>query len=152
MDEHNPIETQLRSKTVRVTTQRERRILIRVAKRDLRRIVRKLIKLDGFSHLSTITGIDIGTRIELIYHMVHKDALISLKIRASKKKPIVPSIVDLISGAILYEREIHDLLGIEFEENPDLSPLILPDAWPDGVYPLRKEWTLERISEKTREP
>jgi NADH-quinone oxidoreductase subunit C len=30
-----------------------------------------------------------------------------------------------------------------FEGNPNLSRLILPDDFPDGVYPLRKDFLLE---------
>ncbi|MEM2314774.1 MAG: NADH-quinone oxidoreductase subunit C, partial [Candidatus Bathyarchaeia archaeon] len=26
-----------------------------------------------------------------------------------------------------------------FEGNPDLRPLILPEDWPAGIYPLRKK-------------
>jgi len=66
----------------------------------------------------------------------------------AKDKPILPTITDLIPGATLYEREVHDLLGITFKGHPDLSPLILPEGWPPDVYPLRKEWTIEKIQEK----
>ena len=52
-------------------------------------------------------------------------------------KPVAPTITDVIPGAVLYEREVHDLLGVEFEGHPDLSPLLLPDDWPREVHPLR---------------
>jgi NADH-quinone oxidoreductase subunit C len=41
----------------------------------------------------------------------------------------------------LFEREIHDMYGVNFWGHPDLSPLLLPDDWPPGVYPIRAEWT-----------
>ena len=104
--------------------------------------------MEGFSHLSTITGVDSKTEVELIYHLFHKDALISLRFAVPKQDPTVQSIVDLVPGVILYEREVHDLLGVKFEGNPDLSPLLLPEGWPEDIYPLWKEWTLEKISEK----
>lgn len=144
----NLIKTQLKSEAREVIVPHERRMFIQIAKEHLRKAMKKLIGLEGFTHLSTITGVDIGSQVELIYHIVYEDVLVSIKVRVSKENPILPTIVDLIPGAVLYEREIHDLFGVRFKGNPDLSPLILPDTWPDGVFPLRKEWTPERISEK----
>jgi Ni,Fe-hydrogenase III component G len=44
----------------------------------------------------------------------------------------------MIKGAEFIEREMHDLLGIDFPGHPNLVRLILPEDWPDGVYPLRR--------------
>jgi formate hydrogenlyase subunit 5 len=38
------------------------------------------------------------------------------------------------------EREIQDLLGIRFDGHPNPKRLILADDWPEGVYPLRKDF------------
>jgi len=76
------------------------------------------------------------------------DAFVSVNVRAPKEAPLLQSLVDLIPGAAIYEREVHDLFGVEFEGNPDLSPLLLPDGWPEGVYPLRKWWSTERLLSK----
>jgi NADH-quinone oxidoreductase subunit C len=72
----------------------------------------------------------------------------SLKVEVPVKQPVLPTITSIIPGAILYEREVHELLGVVFSGHPNLSPLILPEDWPDGVYPLRKEWTHEEIKKK----
>jgi Ni,Fe-hydrogenase III component G len=68
-----------------------------------------------------------------------------LQVDVLKKNPNVPTITDLILGAVLYEREVHDMVGVTFEGHPDLSPLILPEGWPEGVYPLRKEEKFEEL-------
>jgi len=39
------------------------------------------------------------------------------------------------------EREMRELLGITFEGHPDPRRLLLPDNWPDGVYPLRQDYS-----------
>ncbi|MFB0501923.1 MAG: NADH-quinone oxidoreductase subunit C [Candidatus Bathyarchaeia archaeon] len=148
MKASNLIETQVKDEAREITVPRERRMFICIAKENLRKSMTKLIELEGFTHLSTITGVDVGSQVELIYHIVYEDILVSLKVQVSKENPILPTIFDLVPGALLYEREIHDLFGVRFKGNPDLSRLILPDTWPDGVFPLRKEWTPERISEK----
>ncbi|NIR86770.1 NADH-quinone oxidoreductase subunit C [Candidatus Bathyarchaeota archaeon] len=148
MQASNLIKAQLKGATRGMIIPRERRMSIPIAKEQLRKTIKKLIGLEGFTHLSTITGVDVGPQVELIYHLAYEDALVSLRVRVWKENPILPTIVDLIPGAVLYEREIHDLFGVGFEGNLDLSPLILPDTWPEGIFPLRKEWTPERISEK----
>ena len=62
-----------------------------------------------------------------------------LRVRLAKDNPKVPSLANLIKGAEFIEREIHELLGIDFPDHPNLKPLLLPEDWPEGVYPLRRE-------------
>ncbi|MCW4021051.1 MAG: NADH-quinone oxidoreductase subunit C, partial [Candidatus Bathyarchaeota archaeon] len=144
------LEKLLRRKVQEVIAQGERRFSVRTVSKNLKAAVKKLMGLDDYSHLSTITAVDIESGIEMIYHIVCKEAMISLKVESPKDKPVLPTIVDLIPGAALYEREVHDLFGVNFKGNTDLSPLLLPDRWPEGVYPLRKWWTAERISNRMR--
>jgi NADH:ubiquinone oxidoreductase subunit C len=131
---------------------RPRRIFILVKKSIFEQTIQYLTKKIGFSHISTITGVDVGEEIEVIYHFNRAGAIeLSLKVRVSKKKPVLPTITNLLPGASLYEREVHDLLGVTFEGHPDLSPLILPEGWPSQVYPLRKRWTIEKIQKMVDE-
>lgn len=128
---------------------RPRRIFILIDKKVFRKTIRYLTKKMDFTHVSTITGVDVGKEIEVIYHLNRRGTVeLSLKVRVAKDKPVLPTITDLIPGATLYEREVHDLLGITFKGHPDLSPILLPEGWPPDVYPLRKEWTIEKVQEK----
>lgn len=142
------IRKQLRIRARNIIVQRDRRFFVNIEKKDLKRVIRRLMQMKNYTHLSTITALDVGSMIEVIYHVAFTDALVSVKVQTSKDEPIIPSIVDLIPGVALYEREIHDLFGVEFEGNPDLSPLLLPDGWPGGVYPLRKWWSVDRVLSK----
>src|SRR5437867_1417870 len=54
-----------------------------------------------------------------------------------------PSLVSLIPGASLYEREIREMYGIVPKGNPDSRPFVLHEHWPEGVYPLRKDFDLK---------
>ncbi len=54
-----------------------------------------------------------------------------------------PSIALHVPAAALYEREIKDMFGLIPIGNPDTRPLVLHEHWPDGVFPLRKEFELE---------
>jgi NADH:ubiquinone oxidoreductase subunit C len=147
-----PTKDKLLEKAKEIRVPRARRMFMTINKTDFRKSMKKLVDFEGFKHLSTITGIDVGSKIELVYHLTREDLVLSLKVKTSKKNPVLPSIVNLIPGAVLYEREVHDLLGVTFEGNPDLSPLLLPDEWPSDVYPLRKEWAPQDIWKATEEP
>lgn len=131
---------------------RPRRIFISVPLQEFKKTFILLLKKMGFSHVSTITGVDIGKEIEVIYHLNREGKTeLSLKTRVTKKNSVLPTITNIIPGATLYEREIHDLLGVRFENHPDLSPLILPENWPSEVHPLKKEWTIEKIRNYLKE-
>jgi Ni,Fe-hydrogenase III component G len=62
-------------------------------------------------------------------------------------KPEVPSLAAMIPGAIVYERELKDMFGIIPVGHPDLRRQAVPEDWPEGVYPLRKDWKFERSAE-----
>ena len=53
----------------------------------------------------------------------------------------------MIPGAIVYERELKDLFGINPVGHPDLRRQAVPEDWPEGVYPLRKDVKFERNEE-----
>ncbi|RYD01440.1 hypothetical protein N752_31075 [Desulforamulus aquiferis] len=59
---------------------------------------------------------------------------------AEKEKLEFPSITPKISGAAWYEREIYDMFGLEPLGHPDLRPLALHENWPEGIFPLRKDF------------
>jgi Ni,Fe-hydrogenase III component G len=60
-----------------------------------------------------------------------------------KANPVIDTITPIIPGAILYEREIQDLLGLKVKDHPDPRRLVLPDDWEEGVYPLRKDYKVK---------
>ena len=128
---------------------RSRRIFIYANRTAFKKTIRYLTQKMNFNHISTITGVDKGKTIEVIYHLNREGRIeLSLKVQVPEDRPLLPTITDIIPGAILYEREVHELLGVTFEGHPDLSPLLLPEGWPQGVYPLRKNWTIKKIETK----
>jgi len=88
------------------------------------------------------TGIDSDDCFEVLYHYAYDQigCIITLKafIR-DREKPVIESIAPFLPGAEWIEREIHDILGIDFKNHPDMRRLILADDWPEGIYPLRKQ-------------
>jgi Ni,Fe-hydrogenase III large subunit/NADH:ubiquinone oxidoreductase subunit C len=98
-----------------------------------------LLKHIENAELSTISGTDLGNEIELNYHMAC-GGTVTLKNRVSREKPVIRTITDILPGANLYEREVFDLLGVIFAGHPNLKRLMLPENWPKGEYPLRRDW------------
>ena len=89
----------------------------------------------------TATGIDSDDCFEILYHYAYDETgcVITLKaIIGDREKPAIESITPFLPAAEWIEREIHDILGIDFKNHPNLRRLILADDWPEGVYPLRK--------------
>jgi len=69
-----------------------------------------------------------------------KDKIIlSIITQIPADNPKVDSISDIIPGANWAEREIMDMFGIEPVGHPYPKRLVLPDGWPDGLHPLRKD-------------
>lgn len=66
--------------------------------------------------------------------------LLTVKTLIDPGKMEMVSICDRIHAAALYEREIHDLFGIEPIGHPNPKRLVFHGNWPDGEYPLRKEY------------
>jgi len=88
------------------------------------------------------TGIDAEDCFEVLYHFSNDETGCVVTVKAiirDREKPAIESIAPFLPGAEWIEREIHDLLGIDFKNHPNLRRLILSDDWPEGVYPLRKE-------------
>ena len=116
-----------------------RRAYILLKPECYKKAISALMKNDENIMLSTITGVDLEKDIELNYHLACEGA-VTLKNRVPREKPFTKTITDIIPGANLYEREVFDLLGVVFEGHPDLKRLMLPDNWPQGNYPLRRDW------------
>jgi len=115
----------------------DKRIFVRIKPEKLKSVIEKLVS-SGFRHLITITGVDVGNEIELLYHLSMGGRIVSVRTLVPKDKPIIATITDIIPGAILYEREVHDLIGVIFEGCNNLSRLVLSEDWPDNIYPLRR--------------
>jgi Ni,Fe-hydrogenase III large subunit/Ni,Fe-hydrogenase III component G len=65
--------------------------------------------------------------------------LCSVIARLAAANPQVDSISGLVPAANWAEREMRDLVGIEPIGHPCPKRLVLPDSWPEGEYPLRKD-------------
>jgi len=124
-----------------------RRVYIHVEPKAHKRAISALLQIFPLTIISTITGIDMGETIEINYHLWCGKAEVTIRTHVPKSKPEIETITDIIPGASLYEREVHDLLGVRFINHPNLAKLLLPESWPENSYPLRKDWSPEQTGE-----
>jgi NADH:ubiquinone oxidoreductase subunit C len=124
---------------------RAHRAFILIKPENLRDAVKYIKEEMGIIHISTITAVDLEDKIEVIYHLTDKNLSIALKVQVPIDSPVVDSISDIIEGAPFYEREIHDLMGVVSKGHPNLKKLIIPEDWPEGLYPQRKANSLQDI-------
>jgi len=138
--------------------QRERRVWVSIGKDNLIMLC-NFVKELGFEHLSAISVTDWleeGT-FELTYHLWSYSEMILLTVKTKIKRdnPVCDSVVPVWQeNAQIHERELHELFGVEFEGNEDLTPLFLED-W-DGPPPFRKdfhwiEYTRQKYYDKAKE-
>ena len=91
----------------------------------------------SFNILKSITAVDLGGEIELLYRLFstddEEDAIISIKVQNE-----ADSVIDLFESARADENEIYDMFGVKFIGNEDLKRLYMPENW-EG-FPLRKDY------------
>ncbi|HEB30889.1 MAG TPA: NADH-quinone oxidoreductase subunit C [Spirochaetes bacterium] len=134
-----------------------KRVYIEIKPESLVKAATYIFK-DLEARFNTASGVDTQANIEILYHfsIEYQDPdflnmIISLRVKLDRNKPTTASLAPVFNGANWIERELHDILGINFEGHPDLKKLLLPDEWPDGVYPLRKdykEWDKKAIRDR----
>jgi len=131
----------------KINISRDRRIWAEVESASFFEAFDYIVKKMDFSNLPLITGLDSGDNLEFIYHLSRADGtMLNLKTFVPKSNPVHKAVmVDYFPGAELYERELIDVLGAKIEGIPEGNRYPLPDGWPEGQYPLRKDWTPDML-------
>ncbi|WP_440059439.1 hydrogenase large subunit [Thermogladius sp. 4427co] len=122
----------------------ERDLLTIIVPADkLRDAADKLFNAMGLDY-RTCVGVDervLNNRFSLIHLFTDnkRGLYIALKTFLDPENPTAYTISDIIPAADWCELEAWDLLGIRFEGRK-LKRLVLPEWWPQGQYPLRKDF------------
>jgi len=144
-------------------------IWLRVDRELFRPAIQELIEI-RFPHLAVIAGNDLGSEIELLYifsvfyGQKFGEYMVTIGVRLPKSDLTIPTITDLIPGALFSEREKQEFFGITVKDIPDGRRLFLPEDFPQGVYPWRKDetgippemiknlWEVDRPSDRPAPP
>jgi NADH:ubiquinone oxidoreductase subunit C len=124
-----------------VVTIGKKAVVLNVSREKVPDTCAKVVAMPGFYHLSTITALDLGEQIAVMYHFWKGKAFAVVKTLVPKNDARMPSATSAVPAAVFYEAEVKDLMGVVFEGNPYMKGrFVLPDEYPnDAPAPLRKE-------------
>ncbi|WP_315374202.1 NADH-quinone oxidoreductase subunit C [uncultured Selenomonas sp.] len=107
---------------------------------DFPAVLRALKEKEGFDRLGNLTAVDWKDHIEMVYHLYNMEENVKLEVKAAldAAAPVIESATSLYPGAEFEEREVYDLMGVEFLGHPDLRRILMPDNYP--AHPLRKDF------------
>ena len=148
----NDLRTKFKNDIIDIFDKSEKRVYIEINPNSLKSMAGYIFK-DLGARFSIASGVDTRTDIEILYHFTLElqNFIISLRVKLDRKKPEIESLTSVFEAANWIEREINELLGVNFKGHPELKRLLLPDEWPDKVYPLRseyKEWDKNAIRDR----
>jgi NADH-quinone oxidoreductase subunit C/D len=86
----------------------------------------------GYDHLACVTAQEYEGRYESIYHLRSYDdptRELSVVVPADGDEPVSESAAPVFRTADWHEREAYDLIGIEYDDHPDLRRILLPETW-----------------------
>ncbi len=119
-----------------------RRIYFSIKKEDILETVRFLFKELGL-RFAIASGIDTPSGFEILYHFTFDKTGEFYSVRTfidDKINPRIDSIATIFPGGEWIEREMWEMLGIDFVGHPNLKRLLLSEDWPQGKYPLRRDY------------
>ena len=147
------LQTKFKDASVQVQPEQLGRAAVIADASTHREVLKVLLEADEKTAVSAITGIDLGTNMGVFYHIrTSKGGIITIKTEIPKEKPRIRTISDLLPGAAFHEMEVADLLGVVFEGHPSPGRLVLPENWPDDVFPLRKDAKVDNLKFKQAPP
>ena len=119
----------------------DRRVYITVDKKDVPAICRYMYE-DLGGRLAIATGLDSRSGIEILYHFMYPQdhQMITVKTKVKKPSLEIESIATFFASANWIEREMHDILGLNFTNHPDPRRILMADDWPEGDYPYRRDF------------
>jgi len=113
--------------------------------REVAQFCRGELSFDYLLDISSVDNFGEEPRFEVVYEL-YSMALathLRLKLRVSEDDPTIDTVSDIWPTANWHEREIFDMMGLRFNNHPDLRRILMWDGYP--YFPLRKEFPLEGL-------
>ena len=115
----------------------------------------RVLKQNGYNHLSSVSAVEYENRYESVYHLRRitddREDFDEMNVVAmtDKDEPAVKTVSGVFKGANWHEREAYDLMGIRYDDHPDLRRILLPETWKG--HPLREEYDVDQPQYTTLE-
>jgi len=144
-------------KDIRIAISEDSKITVSAESESVLAILR-FLKDAGFNHLALLSAVDWIEEdcFELCFilssYMLNDDDYIDsqrlhiiLKTKIPREKPQFKTTTGIFPNAEPYEREMHELFGINFEGHPRLTPLLLERDY--EIPPFRKDFDTRKYVE-----
>lgn len=135
----------------KVFVQRKKRIFTEpLTREEFERVLHYAHDKLDFYRANHVVGTDEGDDLGFIYLLSNREGIIlALKEKAPKSDPVIRSMTDVYPSLVMHERELVDLFGADVRGLPEGPSYPLPDGWPKGNYPMRKDWNPEYFDRNT---
>ena len=113
--------------------------------RDVAKFCRDELSFDYLLDVSSVDNFGDEPRFEVVYELYSLSLAthVRLKLRVSEDDPTVDTVSDIWPTANWHEREIYDMMGLRFNNHPDLRRILMWEGYP--YFPLRKEFPLQGL-------
>ena len=113
--------------------------------RDVAKFCRDELGFDYLLDISSVDHFGDEPRFEIVYllYSLSMATHVRLKLRVSEDDPTVDTLSDVWPAADWHEREIYDMMGLRFNNHPDLRRILMWEGYP--YFPLRKEFPVEGL-------
>jgi NADH-quinone oxidoreductase subunit C len=110
--------------------------------KNLLRYCRDEMAFDYLVDISSLDHMGEDPRFEMVYELYGYSHGQHLRVKAKvSEDSSAPTVSDLWLTADWHEREVYDMMGIDFEGHPDLRRILMWEGYP--FFPLRKDFPLE---------
>lgn len=103
---------------------------------------KKTLKFDYLVDISSLDHLGEEPRFEMVYELYSYSHGCHLRIKSGvdAAEREVPTVTDLWATANWHEREVYDMMGIDFKDHPDQRRILMWEGFP--FFPLRKDFPL----------
>lgn len=135
-----------------LTVQRENLAFITVQRQHLRALLVHLRDREGFTHLVLLTAVDWieEGHFQLTYLLCNRETRcdIGLRVMIPRKDAAMESVHDVWPTAATYQRELHEMFGIDFPGSPRVDDPFILEGWTE-TPPYRREFDTKKFAEET---
>jgi NADH-quinone oxidoreductase subunit C len=113
--------------------------------REVAKICRDRLSFDYLLDISSVDNFGDEPRFEVVYELYSMTLAVHLRIKLAVSEEVcaVDTVSDIWPTANWHEREVYDMMGIRFNNHPDLRRILMWDGYP--FFPLRKDFPLEGL-------
>jgi len=112
-------------------------VWVEVKPKDVKSVLEEIRK--ATERISDISVFDAGKELEATYRFFLGGMVLNVKTRIEAERPRLPTCTRLFPGALLMEREQHEMFGVFFYGHPNLDNVLFSESTPKR--PLRRKYS-----------